>query len=124
MMSEKTAVRLAETAYDMYSHTDNIEVADRETMEVSEREGSVLTIGCEFDYRYAVSLRDEYDDGLFKEIGFFEIRIDLETSAIVSARSGITKGKNPGGALREKDYPRAYGAAGVEFPASGAIPRG
>ncbi|MCV9964946.1 hypothetical protein OIU34_23920 [Pararhizobium sp. BT-229] len=116
-ISDDDALRLAAAAYDVYSHTENIEVGDRKRMEVWKRDGDFLTVGCEFDYDWPEWMRDDEQD-YPSEIGGFEIKIDLRTREIMAARSFITQGKNPGGILRDVDHARAYEAAGILPPES------
>lgn len=115
-LSTDGALRLAVAAYDVYSHTGNIDVDDRKQMEVWEQSGDVLTLGCRFDYYWADHLRDDESDYDLPEDGFFEIKIDLGTREIVAARSGITKGKNRGGVLLDERHALAYEAAGILLP--------
>jgi hypothetical protein len=115
-LSTDDALRLGVAAYDVYSHTGNIEVDDRKQMEVWEQSGDILTLGCSFEYYWADHLRDDESDYDLPEDGYFKIKIDLGTREIVAARSGITKGKNPGGILLDERHALAYGAAGIPVP--------
>lgn len=117
-IGEADALRLAAAAYDVYSHTDNIEVGDRDEMKVREREGDLLTVGCEFDYDWPEWIRDDEQE-YPTETGGFEIKIDLGTRKIMAARSFITQGKNPGGVLRDGDHARAYEAATISPRSAG-----
>lgn len=115
-MSDDDALRLANAAYDTYSHTENIEVGERKDMVIEERAGDLVTLGCEFDYNWPEWMREDEQDYSISETGGFEIRIDVITREIVAARSFITRGKNSGGVLRDADHARAYAAAGVRPP--------
>jgi hypothetical protein len=114
-IGEDDALRLAAAAYDVYSHTENIEVGNRNEMKVWEREGDLLTVGCEFDYDWPEWMLDDEQE-YPTETGGFEIKIDLRTREIMAARSFITRGKNPGGVLRDGDHAQAYAAAAVLPP--------